>query len=586
MGRRGLFLLERPFRDYGGVDTDVQLLVAKSAEKLRRDGLWITLQQARRYLSRDRIADDFDVKHGTETGGVEPIWNFHISSPNRRFGRGYTATNEQELTDAINFLREDPQKFTFIDLGCGKARTLLVAANLGFKQVIGVEFVHELAETARKNLAKMRILNAVVVETDAAEYRFPDTDMVVYLFNPFTQEVVQKVVANLRESSSKKLYVMYKTPCCAANFDASGFLTRLGTAGRHDIMVWRATGRDPETAEPLGAGYKSRMEGSKDMLRAVTGNSSPAAVRESMELPRVLSGDTRMSRLNPVTQTIGASAATRLVWPSARKQRPSFRWSDIWRAPLHDFPIRDEILYQFLSLSAEMNVLEVGPGSGFTAFRLSRAVRRMTLVDVSALVLRDLRAQLEHAPNLDFICADLSRPGLAAQVEQEFDVAFGLDVFEYVVDPAACLQNLASVLRPDGELFLSYPNVPPPVGDGVTFFSRQRDLDELLAEAGFSRWDTFAVRLGPFAAGIFRALHEWPLRLYRRLGQGERPARPQTYEATWTFQQRQKLFRYKTALHLFWAALRGVMLSGGDIFLREPVTDGIVGRQLVIRAWR
>lgn len=221
---------------------DVQLLVVKIAQKLRQDGLRATFSKAFAYVTRSRTADDFDVKHGTDTGGFEPLWKFQISSPNRRFGFSYQATDEKELADAVNFLHEDPQNLTFIDLGCGKGRALLGAANLGFKQVIGVEFAHELAEIARKNLAKMRIASAVVVQTDAAEYRFPNSDMVVYLYNPFLQEVMQKVVANLRESLSGKLYVIYKVPKCAAIFDTSGFLTRLGSPpARAYIQIWKAT---------------------------------------------------------------------------------------------------------------------------------------------------------------------------------------------------------------------------------------------------------------------------------------------------------------------------------------------------------
>ena len=158
-----------------------------------------------------------------------------------RFGREYQTVDEQVLIDAITALREDPQALTFIDLGCGKGRALLVAANLGFQHVIGVEFVHQLAEIARKNLAHRGTANAVVAEGDAAKYRFPNCDMVVYLFNPFSQEVMQKVVANLRESHARKLYVIYVNPECAGLFDASGFLTRLGCPpGRADIQIWSA----------------------------------------------------------------------------------------------------------------------------------------------------------------------------------------------------------------------------------------------------------------------------------------------------------------------------------------------------------
>jgi SAM-dependent methyltransferase len=268
------------------------------------------------------------------------------------------------------------------------------------------------------------------------------------------------------------------------------------------------------------------------------------------------------------------------------RQAPSLSLSDIWEAPLHDFPIRDEILYQYLPLSSVMDVLEIGPGSGFTAFRLARLVRSLTLVDVSAKSLAELGKQFRHSANLRCICADLTRPGSVVDLKQHFDVAFGLDVFEYLADPATCLRNLAEVLRVGGELFLTYPNVPPPLGDGVTYVSEYPELEQLLELAGFRSWEIFAVRLRPYPTWIYRVLHEWPLQVYRRLRKRSRLARPQVYDATWAFQERQKLSRFRSPLHLLWLVLGAVMRFAGDVFTSEPATKKVLGRQLVIRAWK
>jgi SAM-dependent methyltransferase len=161
-----------------------------------------------------------------------------------------------------------------------------------------------------------------------------------------------------------------------------------------------------------------------------------------------------------------------------------------------------------------------------------------------------------------------------------------LDVFEHVEGPATCLQNLGAVLRPGGCLLLSYPNTHPDKPHGVTRFSRKEDIAELLAEAGFSRWEIFPIRLRRSAAKIYDALHEWPIELHRRLRRNGPDGDPQIYEATWAFQQRQKLVRYKVPLHAFWVALGQTMRLGGDVFVAGPVTDEILGRQLVVRAWK
>lgn len=219
---------------------NVKLLATKIVQSLCKDGLRATLRKCLSHLEYDHSSkDDFDLRNGTDTGGIEPLWKFDIRSPNARFGASYQVTQEQDINHALDFLHEDLQTFTFIDLGCGKGRTLLVASDLGFKQVIGVEFASELVDIARFNLEKRRIVNAIVLHADAADFQFPDSDTVIYLYNPFSQEILQKVIANLRKQYSKKLYIIYKVPQYAEVLDTSGFLRRLGQPPTaRDIQIW------------------------------------------------------------------------------------------------------------------------------------------------------------------------------------------------------------------------------------------------------------------------------------------------------------------------------------------------------------
>jgi SAM-dependent methyltransferase len=267
-------------------------------------------------------------------------------------------------------------------------------------------------------------------------------------------------------------------------------------------------------------------------------------------------------------------------------RRPSFRLSYIWKAPLNDFPIRDEILYQYLPFSQNMDVLEIGPGSGFTAYRLARQVRSLTLIDVAAKSLAKLTKQLQPLATVRCVCADPARPGLATGLMEKFDAVFGLDVFEYVVDPATYLQNLSQMLRSKGELFLTYPNAPPPVGDGVTYFSHKSELADLLGRSGFRHWEIFALRQRSFARWVYLVAHELPLRVYRQLRGGNPNGRPQTYEVTWAFKHLEQLERYKMPVHSFWFLLGLTLRLGGEVFAAELASDEILGRQLVIRAWK
>jgi SAM-dependent methyltransferase len=264
------------------------------------------------------------------------------------------------------------------------------------------------------------------------------------------------------------------------------------------------------------------------------------------------------------------------------KQRPPFRWADIWRAPLHDLPMRDEIIFQYLPLASDMSVLEVGPGVGFTAFRLAPRVRHITLLDIASESILQLRKNLASVPNLRAVCADACAPELASTVGGPFDVVLSLDMFQFVNNPQACLRNFASVLAPGGRLLLQWPNYPLQKTKAVTYIRRRQELDEMVHRAGFEQWTVHALCLRPYAGVLYREFHERPLALYRRLRSTTGVDAPQNFDQTWTFRRGQTLQRCKWLLHLSWAGLLSAMRLGGDCFQCHPLKDGLDGNLLLL----
>jgi SAM-dependent methyltransferase len=279
-------------------------------------------------------------------------------------------------------------------------------------------------------------------------------------------------------------------------------------------------------------------------------------------------------------------AQERELSQTKRMARPPAYVSDIWRAPLTDLPIRDEILFQYLPLPESAEVLEIGPGSGFTAFRFSRLVKQLAIVDIAAENIERLRLSLKSVSNLDFTCWDVSVPGLAEKLGRQFDVVESIEVLEFVPKPATALCNIADALRPGGTLFLQFPNYRPSMSHGVTFFEKRSDLDGMLERAGFQSWEVFQLNLRPFAGWIYRIFHEKPLNFYRRKQQRNRPDRPQTYESVWTFKNRSRLERYRSVLNVCWTIMITIMRLGGDCFRRTRLGDDIMDRNLLVIARR
>ena len=108
--------------------------------------------------------------------------------------------------------------FTFIDLGSGKGRVLLMAADYPFKRIVGVEFMPELHRAAQKNIAgysndrqRCRLIESVCM--DARDFEFPPEPLVAYLFNPFSESTFVAVLENVRQSveqSPRPVYIAYR----------------------------------------------------------------------------------------------------------------------------------------------------------------------------------------------------------------------------------------------------------------------------------------------------------------------------------------------------------------------------------------
>lgn len=266
--------------------------------------------------------------------------------------------------------------------------------------------------------------------------------------------------------------------------------------------------------------------------------------------------------------------------------RPRFRFSDLWRAPLHDLPIREEILFRYLPLSADMDVLEVGPGTGFTAFRLSREVNSITLLDIAGGSVENLKRTLRGLSNVEFVHADVASPRFSEIAPARFDAIYGLDVFEYVAEPSAWLRGLGELMKPGGTLLLVWPNYSFARSKGVNHIRTAEAMEALLLEANLPQWELYALKLRPYARAILSTLHEAPVNLFRHLrGQPDARSAP-TFDLTWTHQHGAGLARYRAAIHFVWMLESAALRLGGDCFSRRPITEGSADGYLMLLARR
>lgn len=114
----------------------------------------------------------------------------------------------------------DYSDYTFVDIGSGKGRMLLLASEFPFRKIVGVEMREDLHAQALENVRRFRPPKAKCsqiecVLADATRYNLPPGKLVVYLFNPFSADVMSQVLRRLDEAvdqDPREIILVYVYP--------------------------------------------------------------------------------------------------------------------------------------------------------------------------------------------------------------------------------------------------------------------------------------------------------------------------------------------------------------------------------------
>ena len=184
--------------------------------------LWEFARDSTPERRRLRFGDaDYDWDHRVNTTSGAVRWRDRLLG---MFHSEYQPTEPaafHEMLDAAQQLAGgDFRNFTFIDLGSGKGLTLLIASDYPFRRIVGVELLPALHQIAQENLgrykhAAQKCFALESICADATAFAFPDEPLVLFLFNPFGEAGMRRVMANLEQSlraTPRAAYVLYHNP--------------------------------------------------------------------------------------------------------------------------------------------------------------------------------------------------------------------------------------------------------------------------------------------------------------------------------------------------------------------------------------
>jgi len=210
--------------------------------------LWEFLRGSTPARLRQRYGDaDYDWDYRVNTTSAAVGWRDRLLGA---FHSPYQPTEPALFHEMLDALARDFRlnfgDFTFLDLGSGKGRTLLMASDYPFRRIVGVELLSALNRIAQDNLRlyqneSQKCFALESVCADATTFPFPDGPLVVYLFNPFPESGLRRVVACLEQSlhaNPRPAYVVYHNPLLEHVLIENGLLHKV--SGTHQYSVFAA----------------------------------------------------------------------------------------------------------------------------------------------------------------------------------------------------------------------------------------------------------------------------------------------------------------------------------------------------------
>ncbi len=172
------------------------------------------LQLVKPASTNGRPLHPFDVGHGTETGGLIPAAQLLTGHPSDKHVTAYYGVAPSILRSLLDLWlhRTAPispiDRYTFLDIGAGKGRAMLVAAESPFLEVVGVELNPTLADIARRNIAIavhhdleieiQQLLSPIrLVQGDALTLDLPETPTLALLFHPFEAPLLRRFIRRI-----------------------------------------------------------------------------------------------------------------------------------------------------------------------------------------------------------------------------------------------------------------------------------------------------------------------------------------------------------------------------------------------------
>jgi len=206
-------------RSFAEAESKSSWMRRKIANRLARRPIRDAWQEfVRRSPAEHEINEQFDRSYGTDTAAEVPLVETGVTAEDALRGKGiYRPIWESDFHNALAALEVGVEGFTFVDIGSGKGKILMMAADYPFAKILGVEYSPGLHAIAQRNLQiyrspAQRCSDLVSIHADALDYRLPDGPLVCLVFNALDSTTMRRFVRHVQDDLAERAapaYLLY-----------------------------------------------------------------------------------------------------------------------------------------------------------------------------------------------------------------------------------------------------------------------------------------------------------------------------------------------------------------------------------------
>jgi acyl carrier protein len=214
----------------------------------------------------------FDQIYGVDTSGFFPTELLQTKDVTSDLINFYVGSQPSITRGSLSTL-PDIKVYTFVDLGCGKGRVVIIGSEFPFQDIVGIELSPKLARIAQSNVIKIHRQfpgrpSIRIIAGNALDNLLTNGKIVFYLYHPFGRELMSQLVHKIESallSTLEHVFIVYHNPVWGSLLDASPALRRwyagsiafdaadldLSEAEYDSVVIWQSvrgarTGACPE----------------------------------------------------------------------------------------------------------------------------------------------------------------------------------------------------------------------------------------------------------------------------------------------------------------------------------------------------